>query len=119
MDVEVDGESLGRVADGQYVALILPATPHRLSFRLKRFGFLPTSWTHFDVELRRESTAFVHTWAGTHETGGGVDDTRSLELPGRANRQASVGIFAVRRAERDALVHLSSAYQVKLVRHGQ
>jgi len=117
VEVELDGESLGRLGDGQYMALILPAAEHRLSLRLRRFGFLPTSWTHFPFELAAGSTSYVHLWAGYDELDTGPE-SRSLEVPGRANRQASVGIFAMRRSERDARDDLSATYQVKVVRHG-
>jgi hypothetical protein len=117
VDIELDGESLGRLGDGQYMALILPAAPHRLSLRLKRFRFLPTSWTHLPIELAAGSTSYLHIWAGYEELDMGPE-SRSLEVPGRANRQASVGIFAVRRNRSDAQGDLSASHQVKVVRHG-
>jgi hypothetical protein len=114
MQVEVAGESLGGLGNGQYMALILRPEPHRISLRLKRFGFLPASWTHVELELEPGSTVYLHSWAAYSELDTGPE-SRSLELPGRANRQASVGIFAIRRPEREALEQLSTTYQVKVV----
>ena len=90
VDIELDGENLGRLLNGEYLAFLIDPGRHEIRARLKWLQTIPRSWNSLDFMSRPGQTLYVRVWAAyQHEPG---------PMPGRttlapSNEKAKVGLF--------------------------
>ncbi len=104
--VRVDGGKTIELRNGEYAPLVLRSGGRKLELTLPLFGRVSRGWNSFPFMAESGATQFLRVWAGMEEVdrgpGGRPDD---FGAPGRANRYASVNVFAAvwesRESERD------------------
>jgi len=103
-DVRLDGEKLGALQNGEYLALMLDPGTHELAIRLKWLGLIPRSWNRVSFVSRAGETHYVKVWAA-------YDEARPVagepQVAGRADRQAGVAIFLSQRTPEDAQAEIA------------
>ena len=91
VDIELDGENLGRLLNGEYLAFLVDAGPHELKARMKWFQLVPRSWNSLDFTTRPGETVYVRIWAA-YDTPTGRN-ARSGDPTASSTDQGEVGLF--------------------------
>jgi hypothetical protein len=108
-DVKLDGEKLGKMKNGEFLAFLLDPGPHELRVRLRWLNLIPRSWTRLAFEARPGETLFLRTWAAYEHVPGMGD----LNAPGRANENAAVVIFAAPWTRDEAMIELGQTRRAR------
>ena len=91
VDIELDGEKLGGLLNGEYLAFLVDPGKHELKARLKWLQIIPRSWNSIDFNTRAGETVYLRVWAAypsaTSRSASYGDPTASSTDPGE------VGLF--------------------------
>ncbi len=104
--VELDGRTIGTLANDEYDTLEVTPGPHRLRVGLRSAAFVAWGWNSQPLRLEPGETVFVRLSVRLSEHGGVVAGP-SVEIPGRAAGMASENVFIERRGQRRALEELA------------
>jgi len=108
-DLRLDGEKLGKMKSGEFLAFLLDPGPHELRMRLRWLNLIPRSWTRLEFEARPGQTLFLRTWAAYDEMPGMGD----LNAPGRADGNATVVLFSGPWPRAEAMDELSTTRRAR------
>lgn len=70
VDIELDGEKLGNLLNGEYLAFLVDPGKHELKARMKWMQVIPRSWNSLDFNSRPGETVYLRVWAAYHEAAG-------------------------------------------------
>jgi hypothetical protein len=103
VDLRLNGEKLGMMRNGEFLAFLLDPGEHTLRARLRWLELIPRSWNGVDFEAKPGQTLFLRVWAQYQETPS-VAPTGTA--PGRPEGKAKVAIFMAPWAPDDAMLEL-------------
>ena len=70
VDIELDGEKLGNLLNGEYLAFLVDPGQHSLKARMKWLQIIPRSWNSLDFNTRAGETVYLRVWAAYQSTPG-------------------------------------------------
>ena len=91
VDLELDGENLGPLLNGEYLAFLLDPGSHELRARMKWLQMIPRSWNTLEFKSRPGQTIYLRVW-GAYEKGSKPIPT-GLNIAQPSNENAKVGLF--------------------------
>jgi len=110
VDLRLDGEKMGKLQNDEYLSLLIDPGSHQLSVRLRWLNLIPRSWNQLNFVAEPGQTGFLKVWAQTRETPAVAGEP---QVPGRADRSASVGIFMMGRPQVDALQEIEGTRRTR------
>jgi hypothetical protein len=103
VDLRLDGEKLGRMKNGEFLAFLVDPGQHHLRARLRWLELIPRSWNGLDFEAKPGQTIHLRVWAQ-------YEQTRTVAqpgtAPGRSDDKAAVVIFMAPWSAEDAQLEL-------------
>lgn len=107
--LRMDSHASARLLDGEYTAFELEAGIHELALTLRTAWGLPQGWNRVRLDAAEGDTIYLRVWADFAESvDGSAANGGDFAAPGRASRQASLNVFAARRAPAEALSEIRS-----------
>ncbi|MEE3329125.1 MAG: DUF2846 domain-containing protein [Myxococcota bacterium] len=91
VEIKLDGEKLGRLLNGEYLAFLVDPGHHELKARMKWFQVVPRSWNSLDFSSRPGETVYLRVWAA-YDTQAGRD-ARSADPTASSDSPGDVGLF--------------------------
>ena len=91
VDIELDGEKLGRLLNGEYLAFLVDPGQHELKARMKWLQVIPRSWNSLDFTSRAGQTLYLRVWAAYEATPSRGIEAANPASPSGQNGQ--VGLF--------------------------
>ena len=91
VDIDLDGEKLGRLLNGEYLAFLVDPGQHELKARMKWLQVIPRSWNSLDFTSRAGQTLYLRVWAAYETAPTRGTEAANPASPSRENGQ--VGLF--------------------------
>jgi hypothetical protein len=91
VDLELDGENLGRLMNGEYLAFLLHPGHHEMRARMKWLQIIPRSWNELAFKSVPGQTLYIRVW-GAYERGA-TPIPKGSDVPSSARGDAKVGLF--------------------------
>ena len=91
VDLDLDGEKLGNLLNGEYLAFLVDPGKHELKARMKWLQIIPRSWNSLDFNTRAGETVYLRVWAAYQATAGG--SASYADPTATSAGQGEVGLF--------------------------
>lgn len=91
VDIELDGEKLGRLLNGEFLAFLVNPGQHELKARMKWLQVIPRSWNSLDFTSRAGQTLYLRVWAAYETTP--TRGTEAANPASSAGGNGQVGLF--------------------------
>lgn len=90
VEIELDGEKLGRLLNGEYLAFLIDPGSHEIRARMQWFQFIPRSWNALGFTSRAGQTLYIRVWAAYHSQ---PVRPAAMDTRGPSSGGGKVGIF--------------------------
>lgn len=90
VQVELDGEKLGRLLNGEYLAFLLDPGSHEIRARMDWFQIIPRSWNALGFTSQPGQTLYIRVWAAYEQA---PTPNPGLNTKGPSSDGAKVGLF--------------------------
>ena len=103
VELNLDGESIGTLANGEYLTFTVPGGRHSIAARTRIAGLWPLGWKKIAFDARAGDTLFLKVYLQL--TAPPVDPAIGPDFgaPGRSSRNETANVFLAWRSEDEAM----------------